>query len=245
MTADLHTLAGAYALDALPGSERLFFERHLTGCDPCRHEVDEYESTAAVLAAAVAEPPPERVRERVLALVDVTRQLPPLAPPPAHVRLGRHGRLAALLAVVATSLAVGVATLAGVAVELRGQVHALEQQVQRIAARDDVLDVLVAGDVASVRVSGIDARFMFSPRQDRAVLIAEGLAPLPGGAVYELWLWHDGEPRPAQLFAPGADGDAVALVDGGVTGAEQLAVTIEPAGGVPAPTGPVVASATL
>ena len=39
--ADLHDLAAAYALDALDATERTTFEEHLTGCAPCRRQVDE------------------------------------------------------------------------------------------------------------------------------------------------------------------------------------------------------------
>ena len=33
-----HTLAGAYALDALTEPDRVRFERHLAGCEACRQE---------------------------------------------------------------------------------------------------------------------------------------------------------------------------------------------------------------
>jgi anti-sigma factor RsiW len=35
MTADLHTLTGAYVLHALSESERAAFERHLADCAAC------------------------------------------------------------------------------------------------------------------------------------------------------------------------------------------------------------------
>ena len=42
MSADLHTLTGAYAADALSGTERLAFERHLDDCPACAQEVREF-----------------------------------------------------------------------------------------------------------------------------------------------------------------------------------------------------------
>ena len=50
--ADLHTLTGAYAADALDPVERDAFERHLQECADCRQEVAELRATTARLAGA-------------------------------------------------------------------------------------------------------------------------------------------------------------------------------------------------
>ena len=47
MTVDIHTLAGAYALDALNDLERAAFARHMTECEACAQEVAEYLETTA------------------------------------------------------------------------------------------------------------------------------------------------------------------------------------------------------
>ena len=86
----LHTLADAYVLDALGPQEREQFERHLAHCDTCSQETREFRETAARLAAAAAQPPPERMKHKVLATAAVTSQLPPLAPAPR--RSARPGR---------------------------------------------------------------------------------------------------------------------------------------------------------
>ncbi|WP_410676276.1 anti-sigma factor domain-containing protein [Amycolatopsis sp. cmx-4-68] len=77
MTAELHTLTGAYALDSVPEGDRAEFERHLEECAACRQEVAELRATGARLAAAVAVDPPPELRVLVLADVARTRQLPP------------------------------------------------------------------------------------------------------------------------------------------------------------------------
>ena len=64
--ADVHTLIGAYALDALEDDEREAFERHLAECEPCREEVVGFRRTAVRLAEAAAVVPPPRMRGRVL-----------------------------------------------------------------------------------------------------------------------------------------------------------------------------------
>jgi anti-sigma factor RsiW len=71
---DVHTLAGAYVLDALDDVERAAFHRHLDECESCALEVAEFAETAAQPSyASSAEPPPE-LREALLAQVAPTPQ---------------------------------------------------------------------------------------------------------------------------------------------------------------------------
>src|SRR5258708_38594952 len=85
-----HTLAGAYALDALTGTDRARFERHLTRCEQCAAEISGLrEATARLAAAAAAEPPPG-LTERALAAAAQTRQLPPATPGSATSWPARH-----------------------------------------------------------------------------------------------------------------------------------------------------------
>src|SRR5688500_12449230 len=113
MSADVHALAGAYALDALPSDERAFFERHLAMCEACRNEVAELTETAARLGSAAAVAPPPALRDRVLAAANVTRQLPPEPEPSVtSVSAWRQGPTR-WLAPVAACLALAVVVLSG------------------------------------------------------------------------------------------------------------------------------------
>ncbi|WP_410596097.1 hypothetical protein [Amycolatopsis sp. lyj-23] len=76
-TADLHTLTGAYAINALSDLERAASERHLDQCEDCRLEVRELKATAAHLAVDLWLEPSSRLRSAVLTAVTHTRQLPP------------------------------------------------------------------------------------------------------------------------------------------------------------------------
>lgn len=76
---DIHTLTGAYALDALDEFERRQFQEHVTRCSECAREVDELRATGAKLGLAVSAPPPETLRRKVMAEVAVTRQVSPPA----------------------------------------------------------------------------------------------------------------------------------------------------------------------
>src|SRR6266571_9251213 len=71
-----HSLVGAYALDALAGSDLLRFERHLARCARCSRELSALREAAACLAAGPAAEPPPGLTERAVAAAARTRQLP-------------------------------------------------------------------------------------------------------------------------------------------------------------------------
>jgi len=77
MTIDLHTLSGAYVLDALSPDEAEEFRLHLEQCQACRDEVRELQQAAATMGAREALTPPAELRARVLAAADRQPQLPP------------------------------------------------------------------------------------------------------------------------------------------------------------------------
>ena len=74
-----HTLAGAYALDAIDGPDRARFERHLARCLACAAELRELREATARLAGAAAADPPADLIDHVVAAAARTRQLPPAA----------------------------------------------------------------------------------------------------------------------------------------------------------------------
>lgn len=69
---EVHSLLGAYVLDALDPAERAAFEGHLKVCGACRDEVAELRPAAAALADRPLAPPPE-LRERVMRLAAQTQ----------------------------------------------------------------------------------------------------------------------------------------------------------------------------
>ena len=86
-------------------------------------------------------------------------------------------------------------------------------------------------------LSGADGQLVVTEGRD-AALIVNGLAPAPAGKTYEAWVIQDDTPQPAGIFSGGGTQTAFALTQAVPEGA-TVAVTIEPAGGVNAPTGDV------
>ena len=59
---------------------------------------------------------------------------------------------------------------------------------------------------------------------------------LPNAKVYELWLLSTGSAVPAGLLSPAADGKTAPVLATGLTSADKVGVTVEPAGGTSPPT---------
>jgi anti-sigma-K factor RskA len=110
--------------------------------------------------------------------------------------------------------------------------------------------ILTAPDVVRFTLTGApnsersSAQVLWS-RTRGLVLSASRLPAAPPETVYQLWLWTSAEPVSAGLFVPDTTGRATLMTDvppkitGSVVGA---AVTVEPVGGRPTPSGRMVLS---
>lgn len=234
MSADIHSLAGAYALHALNEEEERMFLRHLAVCPDCIAEVADYEATAALLGTAAEEVPPAGMRQSVLGMIDVTPQVRDGMP-----ARGLRERVAPVLMPLAAGLALALLVLTGVTVQQRAQLA--DVRAAQAEQTDALLAVLTAADLQRVAMGGDgSATVLWSPGQHQAVLVAQGLTALPEGKAYQLWLLRDGVPVPSEIFTPGADGRVVTLLTATPDAFQGAAVTVEDASGATTPTGPMV-----
>jgi anti-sigma-K factor RskA len=77
LTADVHTLVGAYVLDAVDPAETALVEEHLAACTSCTEDVASMRAVAVALAGDAAATPPAWLRERLVAEIARTPQLAP------------------------------------------------------------------------------------------------------------------------------------------------------------------------
>lgn len=133
------------------------------------------------------------------------------------------------------------------AAEAQGQVESLQAQLTALQGQADTarraIDILAAEDMARVNLKGQPAAPAASGRayvsaSQGLLFTAVDLPPLPAGRVYQLWYVTATAPLSAALVTPDAGGrfTLIARVLAGVT-PKAVALTVEPAGGVPAPTG--------
>ncbi|MCA1641002.1 MAG: anti-sigma factor [Acidobacteria bacterium] len=85
------------------------------------------------------------------------------------------------------------------------------------------------------------ARLVYDERTGEAMFTAAKLPPAPAGKAYQLWYIADGKPMPGSVFTTDAEGRAEmrASIPREGLRAQVFAVTLEPAGGLPAPSGEV------
>lgn len=245
--ADLHTLAGPYALNALPPGDRARFERHLAACDACAQEVRGLQETAGRMAAAAAVPPPARLRDRVLAEAARTRQLAPdpAGPPTAGARWPWRARRAAAeprhqsrwLRPVAVGLS---AVFAAAAIAFGFKALDTQHSLSQAQARDHMLTaVLTAPDakMMSAPVTGGGTATVVMSHSERVLAFSSaGLPSLPAGQGYELWLMGPSGGRPAAMLPRPAHGMTAPVIATGIRAGDMVELTVEPAGGAPRPT---------
>lgn len=233
---DVHTLAGAYVLDALDDVERAAFERHLDECESCALEVAEFAATAAQLSHATSAEPPAELREAVLAQIARTPQA-------SRTRARRERRSwswpelgwrrwTAVVA-VAGALVVGAGGLGYVVQEQR-----VQQEQERAAAVEsraaEIEAVLTAPDAAVFREPASDSgtvTVIRSQQRDEAVVVLATLPDPSADQAYQLWLGTDGELVSAGVLEAGA-GSSATLVTG-LGNADLIGVSLEPATGSP------------
>ena len=205
------------------------------------------------LAQAVPQvDPPHALRARLLGSVSSTSPASTFTPP----------RPVAWWMATAASLAL-VAGLTIYTAQLRTRITGLESELRDTRARADAaqqrvlvaqrtatgaqtaIAILTAPDVARVDLAGqqpvspgASARAFWS-RSRGMVFNASNLPPLPAGRTYQLWVVTAQAPISAGLLTPDIQGSVSEVFNTppDIPQPIAMAVTIEPAGGVPAPTG--------
>ena len=222
---DAHELIAPYALDALDADERDEFEAHLRTCERCRAELPVLREAAAAMAfAAEAAPPPDRLRGRILDAARAER---------SNVVPLRQRRTVAYVASGVAAVAAAVAIGLGLwGVSLSNDLDA-ERQASALLADPNA---------QAVSLHGADGRLVVSP-DGRAALVVS-LDEAPAGKTYEAWVIRGGEATPAGVF-DAEDGRGVHVLDEPVAAGETVAVTLERDGGVDAPSGDPLLTATL
>ncbi|MES1245003.1 MAG: anti-sigma factor [Acidobacteriota bacterium] len=254
-------LLPAYALGALDGGELRELEAHLAaGCEECRRLLDLWQGDVEELAASV-EPvePSETTRRRIQRLAPA-----PAAPAPVvAIRRSPVTRWAGLAAAACLLIAAGslwrqaqlgrqLDQVGADRDRLAREVAGLDQQLglaraesQRLA---ESLSIITSPDSRLVQLAGLETtpqasgHTFISPQRGAAVFYASGLPASEPGKTYQLWWIQDGKPISAGTFDVDEQGSGNLRVEN-VAPPGQIqawAVTVEPEGGVPQPTGTMV-----
>ena len=260
--------AGLYALGALAEKDRDAFEAHLATCPECAAEVRALEGVVTALPyAAPLVDPPAALRSRVLTAAGAPQtsfRSMITEPPWTHFSVRRKHISVNVAWLAAAALLVVSVALGAYAVTLRQRVGGLEGQLREAVSRLDLTEqrladatraaeraqmrmaVLTSPDLKEVSLKGQPAApsaagRAFWSRSNGLLFAANDLPPLPAGRTYQLWFLTPGAPVSAGLIKPDQNGRIAAAFDTppGTPDPTGIAVSIEPEGGVPAPTGAI------
>jgi anti-sigma-K factor RskA/putative zinc finger protein len=230
-----HTLAGAYALDAITEPDRVRFERHLGGCEACRQEAGSLREAAGRLAAVSAVPPPPHVREQVLAEAARSRQQPPLtvdALAGSGARRGVRWRAPRMAVAIAGGFILVALVLGGLFIHTQRSLN-LEQAHNRAIAT--ILNAPDATIMSAKAASSGSATVVMSHR-DRALVLTTAMLPaLPAGHRYQVWVMGPRRTRPVGMLPAPHRGMTAPVVVSGVAAGDMVGLTVEPASGSAVP----------
>jgi anti-sigma-K factor RskA len=235
---ELKANAAGYVLGSLDPDERREFESHVAGCAECAAEVVSLRPVLVALATAVPQVTPRaELRDRVLAAAEGREAGLKRGAGAFHER-----KSAAALLWLPLAAAIVIAVAAAVyAVRLQRQVVELQARFDQAQA---TTAVLAAPDLARIDLQGqpvapdARARALWS-RSRGLVFTAANLPPAPAGRAYQVWVVTAQAPISAGLLTPDSSGIGTQyyMTPADIAPPVAVAVTLEPAGGVPAPTG--------
>jgi anti-sigma-K factor RskA len=241
-----------YALGVLEGEEKQALEEHLAACDDCHARLEDARGLVAI--GSLTAPPlevPAGSRERLLESVRA-RRMP--AQEPASERpsfwlwpnLGWAFALAVVL-LGASLVAIDNRRLSREAAALRAK---FVQQNMQLAKTQVALYILRAPETQRVHLVSGDAKPVSEGwafyHSHGLLFFASHLRPLEPDKTYELWLVPtEGKPMNCGTFQTDERWEGSVLLPPmphmpPKVAAKAFAVTVEPAGGMPWPTGPQV-----
>ena len=223
---ELLELATPYALNAISDSERVAIDRQLaaaptTVADAFSDEVRAVRETMAVISAATAAEPPDRLRAAVLA--------------GAQSDTARRSRWRTAVLAAAAAIVVALAAF-GAGVALRPP--PTPTMAEQIMAAPDVRSV-------SADLAGGKATVVFSRDMNAGMLLMNNVPPPSQGTVYQMWLVGDKGPVSAGTMDTAAVTPSTTHMFSDLGNSSVLAFTVEPGNGSPQPTGKIFAKLSL
>jgi anti-sigma-K factor RskA len=241
-----------YALCVLEGDELRGIESHVKSCAACAQKVAEARGRIAMLAfSAEPQEPSLAVRQRLLAKVRAEANPAGSKSVTAHPELSRSsfwnfawGTLALALAIFALYLWNANKSLQDELVRQEAAAKAqlvVTERARAIAALLSSPQTVTVNLAPKTPIATQPGRVLYNSQQGALIYVGT-LPQLAADKSYELWVIPEtGNPIPAGVFSAEPNGDASVVlpkIPAGIS-AKAFAVTVEPAGGTAAPTGPM------
>jgi anti-sigma-K factor RskA len=243
-----------YAVGVLEGEEKQVLEAHLAGCAACKRKLAEARGRVSLLSAAATQvAPPAGAKDRLMRRIheDVVAEK-------AGERAGEGSRSIfgrwwiAILAPAAVALAIATVILwredTRLGTELNEIKAAMQANEKKFQEARNTVDMLTATDTMTVVLKPTkempDAKGSVKYNARLGMIAYATELPMPAAdKSYQLWLVPTtGNPISAGVFRPDASGKnglTMSSVQAG-TAPKAFAITLEPLGGMPQPTGSMI-----
>jgi anti-sigma-K factor RskA len=241
-------LAAEYALDALDAESARAFEAMLANDPELKALTDDLRETAATLASdAPKQLPPPELRERVLSRIRAEAQTStepapsPVTATPAPPKGGGNLLPWALAAGFAITTGALWMERSGLQQETAGLIRDLHD----LRTEDTLKKMQIATLSAQVDAyAKATAVIVWDEKNQRGVLKLANVPPPAAGKDYQLWVIDPKYPQPVSGGVVPVDQDGLSRVsftpDQPIRKADKFAISVEPTGGVPKPTGQIV-----
>jgi len=245
------------ALGALEGEERQALEAHIASCADCARKLAEARGRVAMLALAAPQAAPDAaVKQRLMAQIRgeaaaaraagrprAARELDSLPAPGAFGRWWNAILVPAAVALAALTIFLWHENRA-LDHRLAALRASMDQQQQQLDEAREVADLITSQSTITVPLaqqSGMpkgSAHVMYNAKMGMVMYDGE-ISPAPAAKTYQLWLVPvKGNPISLGVFSGHPDHWMMKVPQG--MPPKWFQVTLEPAGGMPQPTGPMV-----
>ncbi len=234
---------------ATAAEEALWSEHEKTNCEACTsYYQDMMEVPLEWARSTQSLVPPPAIKQRLLAAIDAEAGMAPILafPKKRKVPFIRESIAWSL----AASFLIMVVTLYQSTIDLKINVAKQDFQISslqnRLAEKENMLASLKEKQTQLVSLQGLPAspsasgRVFWNAQNSTGYFVAFDLPPLPEGKVYQLWTIANGSaPVGAGVFSPDSLKSGLLKIDHAAnpSSVQVFAVTIEPSGGSPQPTG--------
>ncbi len=253
-----------------PGEQRDVEAHLAGGCAACQRDLEKWYEVVSALPLQADEVAPSHLRPKLLQRLQAPMrpgQVIPLRRQWALPLAAAASLLVVIGGLLGLRLQTALHEQQQLVADLRSELDGAASNYQRLAqtlaekdrdvtalraalaAAQDAVAVLQRPGLQLVRLKQTpdaqpaEAHALISTESHRALFYAFDLPPVPADKTYELWWITEKEgPVNAGLFLPDQNrvGRVEAAVPAGVGTIKAAAVTIEPASGLPKPTGPMV-----
>jgi anti-sigma-K factor RskA len=262
---EFEDLAALDAFGASSSDEKAALRQHLAECDRCRAADEEFQQAASLMALGFepVAPPPE-LRDRILQAIENEPQDEAPQEDEAMDNEVVPFRRRVRPWWLATAAIFFIALFAWSELRVRAErekLAATQAAVRTLASENELLarkNALIAAQVAALSASGTrtiglsgqevapaaSARVFLDAPQRRAFVFFHNLPPNGEAKSYQLWIIPKNAPAPQSIgvFDVDAAGEASMVIQNlpVATEIKALAVTLEPKGGLKAPSGKMV-----